>query len=145
MWVKVLYLYGQEIVQERLHKSLVDLGYEVSSIQGALDNEMKRQDCQGVQRWFDSGNLVINYDLPVKYTAGYNPDPEPDYEVYLHRVGRAGRFGRKEVNLNQIFGGCINLICDEGDEKLLSKIVNHFGTHVSEVREKSIEDYKGCS
>jgi superfamily II DNA/RNA helicase len=21
--------------------------------------------------------------------------PEPDFEVYLHRVGRAGRFGRK--------------------------------------------------
>ena len=36
-------------------------------------------------------NLVVNYDLPVKYDAR----TEPDYEVYLHRVGRAGRFGRK--------------------------------------------------
>lgn len=40
-------------------------------------------------------NLVINYDLPVKHTAEYTREPEPDYEVYLHRVGRAGRFGRK--------------------------------------------------
>lgn len=35
-------------------------------------------------------NLVVNYNLPTKYDTG-----EPDYEVYLHRVGRAGRFGRK--------------------------------------------------
>lgn len=36
-------------------------------------------------------NLVINYDLPVKYEN----QSEPHYEVYLHRIGRAGRFGRK--------------------------------------------------
>ena len=39
--------------------------------------------------------MVINYDLPMKHTASYTREPEPDCEVYLHRVGRAGRFGRK--------------------------------------------------
>lgn len=34
--------------------------------------------------------MVVNFDLPVKFKS-----PEPDYEVYLHRIGRAGRFGRK--------------------------------------------------
>lgn len=34
---------------------------------------------------------MVNYDLPVVH----NQWIEPDYEVYLHRVGRAGRFGRK--------------------------------------------------
>lgn len=34
---------------------------------------------------------MVNYDLPVKHDAR----TEPDCEVYLHRVGRAGRFGRK--------------------------------------------------
>lgn len=34
---------------------------------------------------------MINYDLPVKHDR----QSEPDYEVYLHRIGRAGRFGRK--------------------------------------------------
>jgi superfamily II DNA/RNA helicase len=29
--------------------------------------------------------------MPVKYGT----EDEPDYEVYLHRIGRAGRFGRK--------------------------------------------------
>jgi len=41
--------------------------------------------------------LVINYDLPLKYTAEFTGgrEPELDCEVYFHRVGRAGRFGRK--------------------------------------------------
>ena len=30
-------------------------------------------------------------------------------------------------------GAVFNLVCDERDEKLMSKIENHFGTHVAEV------------
>ncbi|XP_061337686.1 DEAD-box ATP-dependent RNA helicase 38 [Gastrolobium bilobum] len=135
-----------------LHKSLVDLGYEVTSIQGALGNEERDKvvkefrdgltqvliSTDVLARGFDQQqvNLVINYDLPVKYTAEYTREPEPDYEIYLHRVGRAGRFGRK--------GAVFNLICDQRDEKIMSKIENHFGTHVSEVQEKSVENYKGA-
>ena len=40
--------------------------------------------------------LVVNYDLPVKS----GPPFEPDYELYLHRIGRSGRFGRKGEELN---------------------------------------------
>jgi len=29
--------------------------------------------------------------MPIKFGTR----DEPDYEVYLHRIGRAGRFGRK--------------------------------------------------
>ena len=36
----------------------------------------------------DKVNLVINYDFPK------------DPETYLHRVGRAGRFGAKGVAIN---------------------------------------------
>ncbi|RHN60372.1 putative RNA helicase [Medicago truncatula] len=84
----------------------------------------------------DQVNLVINYDLPLNYTAEITcgGKPELDCEVYFHRVGRAGRFGRK--------GAVFNLICDERDEKLMSKIENHFGNHVTEVRQKCVEDYK---
>ncbi|XP_004506252.1 DEAD-box ATP-dependent RNA helicase 38 [Cicer arietinum] len=137
-----------------LHKALVDLGYEVTSIQGALEHEERDKivkefkdgltqvliSTDVLARGFDQQqvNLVINYDLPLKYAAEYirGRDPEPDFEVYLHRVGRAGRFGRK--------GAVFNLLCDERDEKLMSKIENHFGTHVKEVREKSVEDYKAA-
>ncbi|XLR55344.1 hypothetical protein S83_006016 [Arachis hypogaea] len=133
-----------------LHKSLVDMGYEVTSIQGALDHEERDKivkefrdgltqvliSTDVLARGFDQQqvNLVINYDLPIKHTAEYTREFEPDYEVYLHRVGRAGRFGRK--------GAVFNLIYDEKDERLMSKIENHFGTRVSEVREKVLKTIK---
>lgn len=39
--------------------------------------------------------LVVNYDIPVKNTSNRHAYAEPDYETYLHRIGRSGRFGRK--------------------------------------------------
>lgn len=135
-----------------LHKALVDLGYEVTSIQGALDHDDRDKivkefkdgltqvliSTDVLARGFDQQqvNLVINYDLPLKYSAEYTrgQEQEPDYEVYLHRVGRAGRFGRK--------GAVFNLICGERDEKTLSKIEKHFGTYIKEVKDRSVEDYK---
>lgn len=44
-------------------------------------------------------NLVVNYDLPVIFDS----PTQPDNEVYLHRIGRAGRFGRK----GNTFYGCL--------------------------------------
>jgi len=38
-------------------------------------------------------NLVINYALPVVY-GERGAEPKADFETYLHRVGRTGRFGR---------------------------------------------------
>ena len=35
--------------------------------------------------------LVINYDMPVEHS---NPRA-PNFETYLHRIGRSGRFGKK--------------------------------------------------
>ncbi|KAI4349064.1 hypothetical protein L6164_009706 [Bauhinia variegata] len=135
-----------------LHKSLVDMGYGVTSIQGALEHDERDKivkefrdgltqvliSTDVLARGFDQQqvNLVINYDLPVKYTAEYTREPEPDYEVYLHRVGRAGRFGRK--------GAVFNLICGDRDEKVMQKIGKHFGTQVTEVPEKSVEAYKAA-
>lgn len=44
-------------------------------------------------------NMVINYDLP---TTLRGPDRKKvaDPEVYLHRIGRTGRFGRCGVAIN---------------------------------------------
>jgi ATP-dependent RNA helicase DDX19/DBP5 len=38
-------------------------------------------------------NFVVNYDLPVDVRGC------PDFETYLHRVGRTGRFGRTGVSI----------------------------------------------
>jgi superfamily II DNA/RNA helicase len=50
-------------------------------------------------------SLVINYELPVQK------------ENYIHRIGRAGRFGRKGVT--------INLISPE-EKRALSEIEEHW-------------------
>ncbi|GMY25027.1 DEAD-box ATP-dependent RNA helicase 38 [Fagus crenata] len=121
----------------RLHKELVDLGYAVTTIQGAVSAEDRDKIVQEFKnnltkvlistdllaRGFDQQqvNLVINYDLPVKYET-----QEPDYEVYLHRIGRAGRFGRK--------GAVFNLLCNEKDEMIMANIERYFGTQVAEVK-----------
>ncbi|VDL77383.1 unnamed protein product [Nippostrongylus brasiliensis] len=40
--------------------------------------------------------IVINYDPPLLYD---NPT-EPDYDTYLHRIGRTGRFGKAGIAIN---------------------------------------------
>jgi ATP-dependent RNA helicase UAP56/SUB2 len=51
-------------------------------------------------------NLAINYDLPA------------DADSYLHRVGRAGRFGTKGLS--------ISFVSSEDDEKVLKDIEKRF-------------------
>ena len=51
-------------------------------------------------------NVVINYDMPE------SPD------AYLHRVGRAGRFGTK--------GLAISFVAGEEDKKMLADISSRF-------------------
>ncbi|GAB4827073.1 DEAD-box ATP-dependent RNA helicase 38 [Ancistrocladus abbreviatus] len=132
-----------------LHKALTDYGYEVTTIQGALNQEDRdkivREFKDGLTkvlistdllaRGFDQSqvNLVVNYDLPVKHGSW----SEPDYEVYLHRVGRAGRFGRQ--------GAVFNLLCGDKDKMMMQKIENHFGTKVVEVASwQSDQDFESA-
>ncbi|TYI08269.1 hypothetical protein ES332_A10G287900v1 [Gossypium tomentosum] len=129
-----------------LHRTLVEIGYDVTTIQGALKQEdrdkLVKEFKDGLTqvlistdllaRGFDQDqvNLVINYDLPVKH----NHPTEPDCEVYMHRIGRAGRFGRK--------GAVFNLLCGDADEKIMTKIEKHFGTEIAEVPDwRNEEDF----
>ncbi|GER51877.1 RNA helicase-like protein [Striga asiatica] len=145
---------GQTIVFVRsrnnaamLHKSLVEMGYEVTTIQGALKQEDRDRIIKEFRdglthvlistdllaRGFDQQqvNLVVNYDLPVRYDR----PTEPDYEVYLHRVGRAGRFGRK--------GAVFNLLCGDRDDLVMGKIEKYFNTQIAEVSQwNSAEEFR---
>ncbi|KAJ1360059.1 hypothetical protein KIN20_018938 [Parelaphostrongylus tenuis] len=40
--------------------------------------------------------IVINYDPPLMYET----PSEPDYDTYLHRIGRTGRFGKAGIAIN---------------------------------------------
>jgi ATP-dependent RNA helicase DDX19/DBP5 len=62
----------------------------------------------------DNVCLVVNYDIPV------DAHGQPDFETYLHRIGRTGRFGRK--------GTAINLISDQRSVEVLAAIEAHFSS-----------------
>lgn len=120
-----------------LHDALSGYGYEVTTIQGALTQEDRDKivkefkdgltqvliSTDVLARGFDQAqvNLVVNYDLPIRH----DHQSEPDHEVYLHRIGRAGRFGRK--------GAVFNLLCGERDNMIMEKIERHFNHYVTEV------------
>lgn len=57
-------------------------------------------------------NVVINYDMPT------------DSNSYLHRVGRAGRFGTK--------GLAITFCSGEEDAKILNDVQSRFEVNIGE-------------
>ena len=61
-------------------------------------------------------NIVINYDMPD------SPDS------YLHRVGRAGRFGTK--------GLAITFVATVEDSNVLNAVQGRFEVNISELPEK---------
>ena len=57
--------------------------------------------------------VVVNFDLPV------NQSHAPDFETYLHRIGRTGRFGKEGLAINMVEG--------QHNMGLLHAIEKHFG------------------
>jgi len=55
--------------------------------------------------------LVINFDVPLQ-------DGKPDFETYMHRIGRAGRFGTP--------GLAVTIYDREQDEKAFWDIIKHY-------------------
>ena len=61
---------------------------------------------------FKSVNVVINYDMPISK------------ESYLHRIGRAGRFGTKGLAIS---------LCTKDDEKVLEEVQKFFLNGIKEL------------
>ncbi|KAK4511118.1 uncharacterized protein ATC70_012329 [Mucor velutinosus] len=64
-------------------------------------------------------SLVINYDLPIDQRG------QVDFEAYLHRIGRTGRFGRTGVS--------IILIDSKRAWEQMREIEDHFGREIVNV------------
>jgi ATP-dependent RNA helicase DDX19/DBP5 len=71
--------------------------------------------------------IVVNYDMPTDKEGNV-----ADYETYLHRIGRTGRFGKH--------GLAINLIDSEKSLKILNAIENHFGKQINKLDVNDPED-----
>jgi len=128
---------GQSIVfvgtkrdADNVHRTLTQGGFTCSLLHGEVENFERDSTMESFRkgestvlittnvlaRGVDVDNvcLVVNYDVPV------DKDGEPDFETYLHRIGRTGRFGRK--------GTAINLIADQRSIEVLAAIEAHFSS-----------------
>lgn len=84
--------------------------------------------------------LVVNFDLPmtkvssktivysdysIVYRQGYSnffQQQEPDFETYIHRIGRTGRFGKSGI--------AINFVSSTRDQSIINRIASHFKTSI---------------
>ena len=70
-------------------------------------------------------SLVINFDLPMTL------DREPDFETYLHRIGRTGRFGRTGV--------AINFVHNRHSMEVMKAFEKYFGRSIIFLPKDSLE------
>ena len=62
---------------------------------------------------------MINFDLPVSQDR-----VTPDFETYLHRIGRTGRFGKTGVAINFV---------DSNSFGVLDRIQKHFNRPIEKL------------
>lgn len=140
---------GQSIVFVRttreadmVHRTLSDAGYTCSVLHGKAEGAQRDATMEAFRngesnvlittnvlaRGVDVDNvcLVVNYDVPV------TKDGDPDFETYLHRIGRTGRFGRK--------GTAISLIDDQRSLQVLAAIEAHFSKNGQEMIKQADAD-----
>ena len=76
--------------------------------------------------------LVINLDVPIQ-------KGKPDYENYMHRIGRAGRFGNSGVALTLLEAAFFNIV---DHYKINDKVkpLEGGGKQLSDIIHKAIEE-----
>ena len=140
---------GQSIVfvetkqeADTIHQTLSASGFTCSVLHGNLESEQRDETMDQFRhgksnvlittnvlaRGVDVDNvcLVVNYSPPV------DKDKLPDYETYLHRIGRTGRFGRK--------GTAITLVQNAAEIECLAAIERHFSCDGSEMLQQAVAD-----
>ena len=78
--------------------------------------------------------LIINFDLPI--TMDGQGNRITDYETYLHRIGRTGRFGSSGIGLS--------LVCGEKDLASIKSIQDFYQSEIEEIEsmDNLIEEFK---
>ncbi|KAK0945992.1 RNA helicase required for poly(A+) mRNA export [Friedmanniomyces endolithicus] len=125
----IIFVHRRDTAAE-IERRMTAEGHKVAMLSGALEGEERDR----VFSRFRSGEakvlittnvlargidvqtvtMVINYDIPETFGG------RPDYETYLHRIGRTGRFGRT--------GAALSFVHDPKSWNNLMAICKHFGT-----------------
>lgn len=78
--------------------------------------------------------MVVNFDLPdiQDYSGGSAGPRRADFETYLHRIGRTGRFGKSGI--------AVNMVATQEDWALLQDIQKHFGRQIEPLDANDLDD-----
>jgi ATP-dependent RNA helicase DDX19/DBP5 len=128
----------------RIEQAMTKDGHQVASLTGALEgaerdaiiDRFRKGEAKilittnVLARGIDvqSVSMVINYDIPMKGRM----ETEPDYETYLHRIGRTGRFGRVGVS--------ISFVSDKKSFMALKAIAEHFGIELVKLNQEDWDE-----
>jgi len=110
---------------EQLTTSMTEKDFVVSAMHG----EMEQGERELIMREFRSGStrVLITTDLLARgidvqqVSLVINFDMPTNYENYLHRIGRSGRFGRKGVAINFV---------TEQDAHVLKDLEQHYNNQI---------------
>ncbi|KAM9269282.1 ATP-dependent RNA helicase DDX25 isoform 1-T2 [Morus bassanus] len=69
--------------------------------------------------------IVVNFSLPIDQNS------EPDFETYLHRIGRAGRFGKKGIAFSMV---------ESQNVQLVQMIEEHFQTKIKQLNPDDMDE-----
>ena len=75
--------------------------------------------------------VVVNYDMPV------DMEGKPDYETYLHRIGRTGRFGKHGI--------AVNFIDSQRSMNIMKKIEEHFNRPIQLLQTDDVDELEKLS
>ncbi|EPS29674.1 hypothetical protein PDE_04624 [Penicillium oxalicum 114-2] len=131
---------GTRVAAAEIEKRMTAEGHTVASLTGGIDGAQR----DAVIDAFRSGeakvlittnvlargidvstvSLVVNYDVPVVIPQG-SRQRQPDFQTYLHRIGRTGRFGR--------IGVAITFVSNREEWNWLRQIQEHFGCAIEQL------------
>lgn len=138
----------------KLNERLVAEGHSVAALYGGKEGErMSVQERDATMKSFREGkakvlittnvlargidisqvNVVVNYDIPVKFG-----EDRPDYETYLHRIGRTGRFGRRGAGINFVYDGRTRQYMED-IERYFGRPIKHIPTDDPELFEQMFQ------
>ncbi|KAH3295540.1 RNA helicase required for poly(A+) mRNA export [Aspergillus fumigatus] len=76
-------------------------------------------------------SMVINYDIPELHQPNV-PGRQADFQTYLHRIGRTGRFGRVGVS--------ISFVSNREEWEMLNQIQTYFNCEIQRVDTKDWDE-----
>ncbi|KAL4884248.1 P-loop containing nucleoside triphosphate hydrolase protein [Aspergillus karnatakaensis] len=77
-------------------------------------------------------SMVINYDIPEIHQQRPGVERQADFQTYLHRIGRTGRFGRVGVS--------ISFVSNREEWNMLNQIQKYFNTDIQRIDTKDWDE-----